>query len=81
MYNKTLHREHRNKTERAIYDACDFDQAIDKLTQKPPRKKSHYKMAVHRIISKTGKPFCTPRGLVNPIKLDISNLTKKDKEN
>lgn len=77
-YNKPLSRKHRNQAERRIYESCSVDQFIDKVCEPQTRIMSQGKQAVLNIARRTGKPYCSPYGLINPVKLDISNL-KKDK--
>ena len=78
-YNKPLGRKHRNQTERRIYESCSVDQFIDKVCQPQTRIMSGGKQAIIRIAHYTGKPCCSPYGLINPIKLDISNIMKGKK--
>ena len=73
-YDRPLYRYNRNQTEKIIYDGCNVDQVIAKLSQPCTKRKNRFLLKVQNIVNKTGKPFPTAYGLVNPIKLDLSNV-------
>lgn len=76
-YDKMHLRSYCNRTDRQIYDACNVDQVIEKLSQPLMRRKTSYTKMVDRTLKKHGRPVCTGYGMKNPIKLNLSNLNLK----
>lgn len=69
-----IHFENRNRVEGQLHESCTVDQAIEKLLNPLPRRKRKFVQGAYIYTKKTGRPFFTPYGLINPLKLDISNV-------
>ena len=76
VYDKGLYRVYKNRIDKQIGESCSVEHAIEKLAQPLSRRKSVYIQIMHKKLQKTGKPVCTNFGIINPPKLDISNLRR-----
>lgn len=65
----------RNKSLGISISSNNDEQFIDKMCEPIPRKKTVLKQKIERICHYTKKPVDTFNGLLNPIKLNISNNT------
>ena len=66
--------KNRNRVEGQLHESCTVEQAIEKLSNPLPRRKRSFVHGAHMYTKKTGRPYFTPYGLINPLKLDISNV-------
>lgn len=60
---------------KAAYRAKNIDEFTELVLSKPVRKKHPGRLRKEEIVHMTGRPCCTGWGMLNPIKLKISDST------